>query len=286
MMPKHCKEVGLKEVAFDLTSDSIKNNLIGSKFYTRTRYLIIKKDESFAVVELKKTNKKALFNEVTELDVISLPEDTIFIDDPSVDVLNPTSLAHAAINNPGKTLIVKGKFEHISFVKDPEIIELNIIDIVPPIPSRLSELIESVISCGLIESPIESKEKIIDLNALVRDYENRLVIFPCFASGLEHGNKTYFLDKYPELKEDEIENLVLIGCELSKRIFTELYGRAPEFINICPKEHQEGLPRGAYILARCCKVKEGYKIENNIALVPWGATALEVSNAVNALLLK
>jgi hypothetical protein len=286
MMPKHCKEVGVKEVDFQLTDDSIKKQLIGLKLYKRTRYLVLNNNDSWAVVELRKTDKRALFNEVIDLDIISLPEDTIFIDDPEIDVLNPTSLAELGLNNPDKTVVVKGKFEHISFVKDPEVIELNIIDLVPPHPSRLSELIENVISCGLIDFPIEIKVKIIDLNTMVADFQERPVVFPCFASGLKHGNKAYFLDKYPKLNEDEIENIVMVGCELSKRIFKELYGKSPEFINTCPKGHKEGIPPGSYILTRCCKVKEGYKIENNIALVPWGATALEVVNAVNAMLSK
>ncbi len=51
---------------------------------------------------------------------------------------------------------------------------------------------------------------------------------------------------------------------------------------MCP---QELAPRdGRKRLVKCCRVREGYQIKENLAIVPWGATVQEVADAINALL--
>ncbi|HID27416.1 MAG TPA: hypothetical protein EYP22_06300, partial [Methanosarcinales archaeon] len=96
MIPDHCKKVSVKEVDFALTKDNIYNTLIGSKLYLATKYLILKNDRDIAVVEVSLKNaskyEKSLFREVIEVKIISLPEETIFIEDPEVDVLNKNML--------------------------------------------------------------------------------------------------------------------------------------------------------------------------------------------------
>lgn len=286
MMPKHCKEVGLKEVDYPLTEQEIKNHLMGRKFYTRTRYLVLTRGKEWAVADLKKRDIRALFREVVGVKVISLPKETVFIEEPKIDVLNPTSMTELAMDHPGKTVIIKGMYEHISFVNNPEFTELKVIDVVPPNPSKLSTLLSEVLSLNMIKVPMNIQIKVIDLNQLANNIDSKAVMFPCYCSGLQYGSRTLYLDKHPKLKKTDIEDITLIGCELSKRIFKELYGETPKFMNFCPKEHLDRSMKDQIILTRCCKVKEGYRLEGNTAIVPWGATHKEVIEAIEKLLLK
>jgi hypothetical protein len=36
-------------------------------------------------------------------------------------------------------------------------------------------------------------------------------------------------------------------------------------------------------LVKCCKVREGFQIKGDLAVVPWGATVREVADAITAL---
>ncbi len=73
----------------------------------------------------------------------------------------------------------------------------------------------------------------------------------------------------------------MVGCDLSRRIFRSVYGYDPESVDMCPKNlvMEDGVPT----IIKCCKVKEGHEVHGSIAMVPWGATTLEVAAAINAL---
>jgi hypothetical protein len=78
--------------------------------------------------------------------------------------------------------------------------------------------------------------------------------------------------------------VTLIGCSLSARIFKAVYGVEPDMINMCPQDiaREKGL-KGP-ILMKCCKVKEGHEVKGDVAIVPWGARASEVTGALKAIL--
>lgn len=101
-------------------------------------------------------------------------------------------------------------------------------------------------------------------------------MFPCRVSNLEADMPFYFLDDAPEVDGE----VTLIGCHLSKRIYTALYGSDVPFINVCPADHVEP---GVRTIVKCCKVKNGHEMEGDVARVPWGATVPEVVDAINDL---
>jgi hypothetical protein len=103
------------------------------------------------------------------------------------------------------------------------------------------------------------------------------VLFPCKASGLRSDRKIFYLDQVPPIDED----VTLVGCDLSGRIFRSLYHRDIPRIEMCP---QELAPRDCKKrLVKCCKVREGFQIKGGLAIVPWGATVQEVADAIKAL---
>ncbi len=277
MLPDHCKDVSVREVNFPLTEEEIARHTVGKKAYTRTEFIVLKHGDQYAVVRIFKEGGVELFRLISAHKVIALPESTVFVHDEEINVLNQPQMASIALRYPGKTVVVQGLFNHVSFAQASETVELHIMDVVPPKPSKLSYLAKMALDAGLVDLPIILKEETIDLNDLEHDVRTDVVVFPCRASGLTSGKKVFFLDETPRIEG----NATLIGCELSKRIFQSIYRKKPEFISMCPREFvpSDGKKR----IVKCCQVKEGCEVEGDLAVVPWGATVLDVASAIRAL---
>ena len=272
----HCKDVSLHELDFPLDRESIDELMKGWRSYVRTDALILKSGDDYAVVQLEKNPGKGLFRELGGYTIVSLPEDTLYEEDPGLDVLNLPAMAEVQSRHPGKTVIVRGMFSHISYVKDLEPIRLVVVDKVPPSPSKLGVLTKRALASGFIEHPIVVEERIIDMASRIGDVRTPAVMFPCRVSHLSADIPYYFLDDCPEPKED----VTLIGCHLSWRIYNELYGKDVPFINVCPADYTK---EGEMTIVKCCKVKQGHERVGNVVRVPWGATVPEIVDAINDL---
>lgn len=277
MLPGHCKDVAVKDVSFPLTRENIDRAIAGKRAYTRCDHYVLRNGEDLAVVRVVKEEGKELFRPIVEHEVVSLPQTTVFIQDDSVDVINAPSMARIAQRHPSMTVVVEGMFNHISFIEPTEVLELMVVDVVPPSPSKLSVLVERALVSGLIDLPVVPSYQEIDLNEKVQEVTTEGVLFPCQASGLVAPGNVYYLDQMPTIAG----NVTLIGCDLSARIYRTLYKDEVPRIEMCP---QELAPRdGRKLLVKCCKVRDGFQIKDGMAIVPWGATVLEVAGAINAL---
>ncbi|MCL2143574.1 MAG: hypothetical protein FWH44_04885 [Methanomassiliicoccaceae archaeon] len=276
----HCKDVSVKDVDVRLDEDNIRSLMSGWKAYVRADFLILRNGNDHAVVRLKKEGGLELFRKVTGFEIISLPSDTVFADMPDTDVVNIPAMASIQYEHPGKTVVVRGMFSHMNFVSKMRCERLNVIDSVPPSPSKLGVLVRNALSSGFVEHPIVVNDIIIDIAEKADGVTTEAVMFPCRASGLDAKSPVYFLDEAP----DVVHSVTLIGCDLSKRIYGSLYRRDVKFINICPADHIAD--RSVRTIVKCCKVKEGHVIDGNVAKVPWGATVPEVVSALNDLFSK
>lgn len=273
----HCKDISMRDVDFPLTEKNISETLSKWNAYVRTEYIVLRNKEELAVVKINKEKSDSLFRKVSSVEIVSLPENTVFVRDHEVDVLNISDLASVQERYPEKSVVIEGMFSYISFVSELKTVKLRVIDNIPPGPSRLRILVGRALSSGLVEHPIIPKYEDNDLEKKIKYVKTEAVMFPCEVSGMKADIPFYFLDKSPELEHD----VTLIGCGLSNRIFHALYGRDVPFINVCPLD---AVPNdGMKTIVRCCTVKEGYEIEGNTAKVPWGATVAETINAINAL---
>jgi hypothetical protein len=187
-------------------------------------------------------------------------------------------MARIALDHPGKTVIVRGMFNHVSFASSEEVIELRVMDVVPPRPSKLLTLLEKAFAAGLIDLPVVPVLEEMDLNKLERGVKTDVVIFPCRASGMLSKRKVLYLDETPKVEGDA----TLVGCDLSRRIFKSIYKKDLKFVNMCARDLKPD--DGRKRIVKCCKVRDGFEIEGETAIVPWGATVKEVADAVNALL--
>lgn len=278
MLPDHCKDVSVRDVDFDLTEENIRHNAKGKKAYTRTEFMILRHGREIAVVKVEKEVGKELFRPIKGLAIVALPEQTVFVKDEEMDVLNNSRMAILARKHPGKFVVVQGLFNHVSFISADEVDDLVVFDVVPPFPAKLSVLVDKALDAGLVEKAVVPSIKTIDLNDLEKRVSTPMVMFPCRASGLDSNREVLYLDETPALSGE----VSLIGCDLSMRIFQNIYRRMPTaFVSMCPRELA---PRkGEKMIVKCCRVREGFEIEDGMAIVPWGATVQEVAAAINAL---
>ena len=126
MFPQHCKEVSLKRVSFPLTKEAIKKNLIGRLAYKKTKYIALNNDDDWAIVGIVKSPGLDLFRDIEDVDIISLPDTTTYLEDDEIDVLSPTRMAEKAEEVGTESLILKGKFEHISFIHKEKFIPVTV----------------------------------------------------------------------------------------------------------------------------------------------------------------
>ena len=277
MLPGHCKDVAVKEVPFALTAENIAKNIEGQRAYTRCEYYVLRHQEETAVVHITKAAGPELFRPILTHEIVSLPATTLYLRDPEVDVINMPAMAEISQQYPQQTVVVEGRFGHVSFTRPNSFVKLHVLDVVPPSPAKLSSLVKTALASGLIELPLVVEYEEIDINQLAAKASSRAVLFPCRASGLQSDKEDYYLDQLPEVPAD----CTLIGCDLSERIYREIYGREIARIEMCPRKL--AAPDGAKRLVKCCKIRNGHHLEGNLAMVPWGTTIGEIVEAINDL---
>ncbi|MBQ2762700.1 MAG: hypothetical protein IJF47_03190 [Candidatus Methanomethylophilaceae archaeon] len=273
----HCKSVSVRDVGFQLNEENILNELDGCNLYIGTEYIIFRNGGSLAVVKIKNSDNSKLFSKVESAEIISLPKDTVYIEDNNLDVLNMPAMASLQSKYPGKTVVVKGMFSHINFIRELNSVKLRIIDNVPPSPSKLSVLVKMALDSGFIDYPIVTESIEMDMSDSINDVKTEAVMFPCEVSGLKADIPVYFLDKAPVLEH----KVTLVGCHLSENIFRSLYGFDADFVNICPADFVT--EDGVKTIVKCCKIKNGHRKDGNVVSVPWGATVPEIVEAINHL---
>lgn len=272
----HCKDVSFHDVDFKLSEGNIRKTMDAWVAYVRTEYVVFQNGGDHAVVCVHKGSGGGLFRRLSGYEIVSLPEETVFYSDPDLDVLNQPAMAEIQSRYPDKTVIVQGMFSHINFVSGLKPVRLKVIDNVPPSPSKLGVLVRKALSSGFVDHPIIVDDYVIDMADRISEVRTEAVMFPCKVSGLTADMPVYFLDDAPRMEHE----VTLIGCHLSERIYESLYGKKADFINVCPMDFADGSVK---TIVKCCKIKEGFVIDGNVAKVPWGATVPEVVGAINSL---
>lgn len=283
MIPRHCGDVGVQDVKFELTEQNLKKHFLGRKSYTRTMFYAVTNSDDWSVVQVSKKSTKALFQLIESVKIVSLPERTRFVNESELEVLDMGNLLTVQSRHPGKLVLIKGRFEHISFVDVKLPARIKIVDIVPPRPSKLEFLIRSLVKAN--PSLLDLCVELVDIAELANDERGGVLVLPCRASyeGMDEepgSRERFYLDQAPELTEKQVKSAVLIGCPLSARIFEELYGSKPRLSNICARETVEMMEDSPPTIARCCKVKEGVEVDGRMIVVPWGANICEVAEAL------
>jgi ribosomal protein L36 len=172
-------------------------------------------------------------------------------------------------------VIFTGIDKHVTFVHKPdldEILDIEIVDVVPPEPSWLASVVRRLEESGIFgDLTIRFTDNLTDL----RQFEGENTVFPCSSSGLK--GKCLDCDV---IKED---GSLLVGCEISRELFESRFpGLEYSFINICPFKSDVFRPTRPFI-TRCCRSeKSGIVTINGIkgAVVHWGASEFYVADTI------
>jgi hypothetical protein len=252
---------------------------IGGPIYFSTEYLIAQLPSGYGIYKVK-SEGEGLLRKLVSLELIASGNEIQKFEE-KLDSHDRTRLIESAIrlcNGVVNTVIFEGMDRHTTFIKEPslhEVMEIEIIDIVPPRPPWLDFAIQRLVRSGILgELNIRFSTKLIDLC----QFEGEKVVFPCYASELK--------GKYLDTDTDIENNSTLVGCDISKQIF-EL--RFPDLtykhINMCPLKTQLYLPTRPFI-TRCCQSKKSGMVNlNGIdgAVVHWGASEYDIVDAIRML---
>lgn len=260
--------------------------------YFLTDYLIIEKElpgdktgqngTEYSIYHVKKSGE-GLLRKVEALEPLALGEEVVRyekelnIKDRALLIETAAKLCTGKVN----TVIFTGVDKHVTFIHAPdtsEILEIEILDIAPPEPSWLTQVVRRLEASGIFgDLQIRFTENTVNL----RQYEGENTVFPCSSSGLEGK----CLDSDVLTRDGHL----LVGCEISKTLFEM---RFPDleysFVNICPFKSEIVVPTGAFI-TRCCRAEKSGPVRINGhegAVVHWGASEYLVSEAVRKLALK
>jgi hypothetical protein len=252
---------------------------IGGPIYFTTEYLVADLPSGYQIYKVKSVGE-GLLRKLVSLVLLAKGKEIIKCEE-KMDSHDRTKLIESAIplcNGSINTVIFEGMDRHTTFIQHPslhEVIEIEIIDIVPPEPPWLAFAVQRLTRSGILgELNVRFTTKLIDL----RQFEGVKMVFPCHASELK--------GKYLDTDTDIEDNSTLVGCDISKQIF-EL--RFPDLtykhINMCPLKTEIYLPTKPFI-TRCCQSKKSGMVNLkgiDGAVVHWGASEYDIVDAIRML---
>jgi hypothetical protein len=280
-VPLPYRQVSVQPYDGALTAAAISAHLRGRDSYRRTRFVILRQGSACAVAWVDRASEVPLFSPITDVAVLALPETCIWIEDATVDTANPSALAAAALRagaGEQATVVVRGMDEHVNFIYRPRPLQLRVVDVVPPAPSKLLRMVQQVL--GYADLPaIALYSENIDLRDLAHQLPDAAAyLIPCRASGLDFGVPTFFLDERPARQD-----WAMLACERSCQIHRHFYGEADApRVDFCPRNLVPA--DGSPTIVKCCMLEDRIEIENRRAVVPWGASLKHIQAALAALM--
>lgn len=273
--------LSVQEVEIPLTPQHIEDLLARREIYRRTAYLVLRNGSDTALVGVRPASTEPLFAPVAELRVLSTPDTTVWIDDPSVDVGNATALATAAarrVDERARAYVVRGRFEHVNFIWQPTPVRVRVTEVVPPYPPKLLAMAEQVVAFDEDLPPVELVLDAVDVRGLATDNSAPHYLLPCRGSGVDLAAGVSFLDTHPPYRPDWL----LIGCDRSVAFHEHFYGSRPRRVDLCPRARAARADDGR-VLTKCCLLERGVEREGRRVTVPWGANLDEVRAALRAI---
>ncbi len=249
------------------------------RIYFLTKYMIVEHcddEKSYTLYEVNHHGDN-LLRDVESLKELASGEEIIRYD-KELNIKDRTLLIETASNickGNINTVIFTGIDKHLTFVHKPDlsaILDIEIVDVVPPEPSWLSSVVRRVEKSGIFgDLTIKFSENLTDL----RRFEGENTVFPCSSSGLK--------GKCLDCDVIEEDGALLVGCEISKTLFESRFPeREYSFVNICPFKSDVFKPSKPFI-TRCCRSeKSGIVTINGIrgAMVHWGSSEFDVAKAI------
>ena len=278
-VPLPYRRVSVQPYAGEMTDSAIRSHLMGRETYRRTDFIVLRNGGETAVAEVTAPDRESLFSPIDGVRVLALPGTCTFVESADTDASNPSALAEVAHENrlgPDKTLVVRGKYEHVNFIHYPDPLVIRVVEVSPPEPPKLFDMARHVLSYAALP-PIRLELERFDLNDLAAGHSPKSFLVPCRSGGLEGLQApVYFLDERPERHD-----WTMIGCERSLQFHRHYYGDEPPQIELCPRRLAGD--RAAPTLLKCCLLEDAPELDGHVAVTPWGSDLAMVETAIRQL---
>lgn len=284
LVPGRDRAVAVASVDVPLTERALRDRFLGREAYRRTAFIVCRRDREAAVLRVEKASDDALMAPIVGAVLLAGPEETAVVRDPGVDTGVPTQLARVAARDaPGvRCVVVHGRYEHVSFILDPDPVPLRVVEVVPPHPPKLLDQAQRVLQVAEDLPPVDLRAVTVDLVELARTRPAPRYLFPCRGSGAApEGAEVRYLDERPPR-----EDWVLVGCARSRQLHRWFYGDEPPSVEMCPREllaSGDVAPSEVPTLTKCCLREFDVEPAEDAVVVPWGATLEEVHEGLRVL---
>ena len=284
IMPSRYRQVSVAAVP-SLSPEDLVARFTGREAYFRTRFVVARLEsepDRCALVELARDGSDDLFSPAVAARVLASADECAYLRDDGADLGIASHLARLALQRPDRRcIVVEGRYRHVSFLLNAQPLQITVVDVVPPEPSKLVDQVTRVLDSTEDLPPIAVDERIVDSRALVTGPVPDGLIVPCRGGGIDiKGVVVSHLDERPASAGS-----TLLGCERSQQIHRWFYGTdAERTIDWCPRRLiSADEPVDGLVLSRCCVLDEGLDRKGDTVMVPWGATLAEVRQALVAL---
>jgi hypothetical protein len=274
-VPGRYRGVAVARVEVPLEGDALRSYFLGREVYRRTRFVVARNGARTAILRVAKGTGDQLFQRVTEVEIVSLPDETAYVFSPQTDTAIPSSLAEAALRlAPGvRAVAVEGRYQHVSVIIGPDPLRVVVREVVPPRPAKLLDQAQRLLEVIDALPPMVLVPELVDVEELAARTGREQVLMPCRGSGGDvEGAEVSYLDERPPRQD-----WVLVGCARSRQIHQWFYGSQPDLVELCPFSRPE--PDGP-TLTKCCMQEESVVQGDQWVSVPWGSSLDQVRDAL------
>lgn len=277
LVPGAYRNVSVTEVDVPLDEAALRHHFLGREAYRRTRWIVARRGDATALVEVGRDDEAPLFAPITSLRLLAGPDETCEVARPDLDVAVPSQIVRACAEAGGaRCVVVKGRYGHVSFVLDPRPVRIRVLEVVPPDPAKLLEQAARVLDVAEDLPPVLLEPDEVRFQSVAPRTGGLLV--PCRGAEIDLGDRdVHFLDERPPAGR-----WTLLGCARSREIHRWFYGTEPAgSVDLCPLELAADRPRP--LLTKCCLFEADVHREPGLAAVPWGASLAQVREALASL---
>ena len=279
--PGRYREVSVTDVDVPLEAEPLRTLLMSRPVYRRTRYMVVRRGDRTALVEVLTGSTQPLFTSVEDVLLLAGPDETTYLHRPEVDTAVPSDVARAAREVPAaRCVVVEGRYGHVSFVLDPAPLRVHVLDVAPPHPAKLVDQVERLLATADHLPAIVAVPHVVELTDLLPDQAVSSWLLPCRGGTMSvPGAEVAYLDEVPPRAD-----WTLLGCARSRAIHDALYD-APLAgqVDTCPRTLAGSLhlPEGEVLLTKCCLLETRVETEGRTVIVPWGASFAELREGLD-----
>lgn len=278
IMPSHSRTVKvITRAEFPQIED-----LIGTLTYETSEYCVYL-DESYELVlgvyKIIGEQVNEPFIRIITVDEIMPNAQKQLIKDPDLDLTNPLEiLCYLTKNGAGhqgpEIIVFESKHDHINFAcfdKPIDLPPIQVIDVIPPSPSKLQIAFRALHYVGVIPKDYPVLFNLINEVDLLKAVKGDPILVPCrFSEIMDRSSRPIFsVDKnLHQLKGSEVH---IVGCQRTRDAAEAYDLDIKEFKDMCPKQN---LPQDGIYIIKCCLLRSG--VEQHVdgsakgVHVPWG----------------